>query len=157
MQSDVAGVAAVTASEDNIELREILSEAHTIAVLGMKVDEHSDAFRIPQYMQAHGYRLLPVNPKLDSALGERATASLCDLSEPVDVVNIFRAAEHLPQHAEEILAMTPRPRAVWMQLGIHHGPAAARLRAAGIRVVQDRCVMVEHKRLVANEGDDQAA
>ena len=138
------------------DVREILANSQTIAVVGIKPDESGDAFRIPHYMQKHGYRILPVNPKFDEVMGEPAVARLTDLRENVDIVNLFRAADHMPDHAEEILAMNPRPSAVWMQLGIHHGPAAAKLRAAGIQVVQDRCIMVDHKRLVA-AGDNQAA
>jgi predicted CoA-binding protein len=143
--------------ETESEQREILSKCRSIAVLGIKANPASDAFRVPKYMQDHGYRVIPVNPKVESVLGERAFARLVDIDEPVDLVNIFRAVEHLPTHAEEILAMSPRPTAVWMQLGIHHGPTAAKLRAAGITVVQDRCIMVEHRQWQADAGDGQAA
>lgn len=135
-------------AEPDSELREILEQAHSIAVVGIKDLESEDAYRIPQYLQAHGYRIVPVNPKLDGVLGHSAHTSLREVDEPVDIVNLFRATEHIPDHAEEILAMSPRPKAVWMQLGIHHGPTAASLRAVGIAVVQDRCIMVEHKRLI---------
>lgn len=138
-------------SEPDSELEAVLRHSHSIAVVGIKDLESEDAYRIPQYMQAHGYRIVPVNPKLDSVLGQTAQSSLAALEEPIDIVNLFRAAEHIPAHVEEILALDPRPRAVWMQLGIHHGQAAASLRAAGIAVVQDRCIMVEHRRLIAAE------
>ena len=117
----------------------------------MKEGEDEDAFRVPRYMQAAGYRVLPVNPKLDRVLGERAAASLAELAargETLDLVNLFRAADHVPAHVDEILALEPRPKAVWMQLGIVHGESAARLRAAGIEVIQDRCLKVEHRRLL---------
>jgi predicted CoA-binding protein len=130
-------------------LRELLDQSHTIAVLGMKDAEHEDAFRVPRYMQEHGHRILPVNPKLSRVLGEPAFPSLAEIDEPIDLVNIFRAPEHIPAHVDEILVLTPPPKAVWMQLGIVHGGAAARLRAAGIEVVQDRCIMVDHRRLMA--------
>ena len=129
------------------ELHDILAQSHTIAVVGIKDLETEDAYRIPQYLQARGYRIVPVNPKVDAVLGHTAVDSLRDVEEPVDIVNLFRATEHVAQHAQEILAMSPLPRAVWMQLGIHHGPAAAQLRAAGIAVVQDLCIMLEHRRL----------
>ena len=106
-----------------------------------------DAFRVPRYMQQHGYRIVPISPKLDVALGERCVASLRDLREPVEMVNLFRAPQHLPAHTDEILAMDPLPFAVWSQLGIRHDESAARLRAAGVRVIQDACLMVEHARL----------
>lgn len=139
-------------AESDDELQKVLGEAQTIAVVGIKDVESEDAYRIPHYMQTHGYRIVPVNPKLDSALGQRAVATLEEVDEPVDIVNLFRAAEHIPGHVDEILGMRPPPRAVWMQLGIHHGAAAARIRAAGIAVVQDRCIMVEHRRLLGSEG-----
>ncbi len=130
------------------ELRELLLRVHTIAVVGIKDGPGDDAFRVPRYMQEHGYRILPVSPKLDQVLGERAVARLGDLAEPVDLVNLFRAPAHIPTHADEILALSPLPRAVWMQLGIRHPGATACLEAAGIAVVEDRCLMVEHRRLL---------
>ena len=137
------------ALDSDHDLLALLEASRTIAVVGMKDDESEDAYRVPLYMQRHGYRILPVNPKLDRVLGERASHSLADVSLPVDLVNLFRAPDNIPRHVEEILAMQPRPRAVWMQLGIVHGASAARLRAEGIQVVQDRCIMVEHRRLLA--------
>ncbi len=129
------------------ELKALLGAARTIAVVGIKDRESEDAFRIPQYLQRAGYRILPVNPKLEQVLGEKCRASLAEVDEQIDIVNLFRASEHVPGHVDEILALDPRPRAVWMQLGIHHGPSAQRLRDAGLEVVQDRCIMVDHKRL----------
>ena len=93
-------------------LRELLGQSHTIAVLGMKDAEHEDAFRVPRYMQEHGHRILPVNPKLSRVLGEPAFPSLAEIDEPIDLVNIFRAPEHIPAHVDEILALTPPPKAV---------------------------------------------
>jgi predicted CoA-binding protein len=138
-------------SDDDSELRDILADASTIAVIGIKDEASADANRIPRYMQSQGTRIVPINPKLDSALGESAYPSLEQVDVGVDLVNIFRAPEHIPGHIDEILAMSPRPRAVWMQLGIYHGAAAAQLRRAGIRVVQDRCIMLEHRRLLGAE------
>jgi len=81
-------------------------------------------------------------------LGERCVATLAELAEPADLVDVFRAPQHLPGHTDEILALRPLPRAVWLQLGIRDDASAERLAAAGIRVVQDRCLMVEHRRLL---------
>ena len=113
----------------------------------MKAGEDDDAYRVPRYLQARGYRIVPINPKLERVLGEPAVASLADVGEPIDLVNVFRAPAHVPGNVDEFLALAPAPAAVWLQLGIRHEPAAERLRAAGIRVVQDRCLMVEHARL----------
>ncbi|MEE2663810.1 MAG: CoA-binding protein [Myxococcota bacterium] len=141
--------------EADSELQQLFEQARSVAVVGIKDLESEDAYRIPQYLQAHGYRIVPVNPKLDDVLGQPAHASLRDVDEPIDIVNLFRAAEHIPHHVDEILAMDPAPKAAWMQLGIHHGDAAARLRAAGITVVQDRCIMVEHRRLIEATAADR--
>jgi predicted CoA-binding protein len=137
--------------EDDASLIELFEATRTIAVIGAKAGESADAHRIPLYMQRAGYRVLPVNPKLDRVLGEPCVARLADLQEPVDIVNLFRASEHVAGHVDEILGLEPSPRAVWMQLGIHHGPSAQRLRDAGIQVVQDRCIMVEHRRLIGHK------
>jgi predicted CoA-binding protein len=134
----------------NHELSEILTGARTIAVVGIKDRESEDAYRVPRYLQERGFRVLPVNPKFETVLGEPCVAGLADLQDPVDIVNLFRAIDHIPAHVEEIVAMSPRPTAVWMQLGILHGAAATQLRAANIHVIQDRCIMVEHKRLLGS-------
>jgi predicted CoA-binding protein len=128
-------------------LREIFDRCRTIAVVGIKGGPEDDAFRVPAYMQRHGYRIVPVSPKLTSVLGEPCLPSLRELAAPIDLVNLFRAPAHVPAHVDEILALAPLPFAVWLQLGIRHDAAAARLEAAGVRVVQDRCLMVEHARL----------
>lgn len=137
--------------ESDERLQALLEDARTIAVVGAKDTENEDAFRIPRYLQEQGYRVLPVNPKLERVLGERCLDRVDEIDEPVDIVNLWRASEHVPAHVEEILALEPRPAAVWMQLGIHNGEAARRFREAGIGVVQDRCIMVDHRRLCGSE------
>ena len=136
-------------TDGDAPLLEILERCRTIAVVGIKSGAEDDAFRVPRYLQAQGYRILPVNPRLERVLGERCATSLGDVAEPIDLVNLFRAPRHLPAHIDEILALAPRPFAVWFQLGIRHEAAARRLREAGVRVVQDRCLMVEHARLAS--------
>jgi len=139
------------------ELAEILQGARTVAVVGIKAAEHEDAYRVPRYLQEHGYTVVPVNPKLEHVLGEQAFPDLGAVQAAgvrVDLVNLFRASDKIAGHVDEILALSPRPATVWMQLGIQDGPSAERLRAAGIRVVQDRCMMVDHRRLLA--GRDEA-
>ena len=126
----------------------LLESAKTIAVVGIKDHPSEDAFRVPEYMQQAGYRILPVNPKHSSVLNEPCRATLSEVDEEIDIVNLFRASEHIAAHVDEILALDPAPKAVWMQLGIHHGPSAQRLRQAGIEVIQDRCIMVDHRRLL---------
>jgi hypothetical protein len=129
---------------------EIFREAHTIAVVGMKAAPEADAHRIPTYMREHGYVIVPVNPKLEVVDGLKSYPDLVAVSKAgltIDIVNVFRASENVEAHVDEVLQMQPKPHAVWMQLGIHHGPSAKRLREAGIEVVQDRCIMVDHRRL----------
>jgi hypothetical protein len=134
------------------ELRALLEDTRAIAVIGIKAGELEDAFRVPRYLQRHGFVIRPVSPKLDQVLGERAVASVGALSEPIDLINVFRAPESIPAHVDEILAMKHKPKAVWLQLGIAH-PSTARLEAAGIAVVEDRCLMVEHARLFGRAAD----
>jgi hypothetical protein len=129
-------------------LVELLSGARTIAVVGAKQDEAEDAFRVPTYLARRGYRVIAVNPKLSGWSGQPAYPSLSAVPEPIDLVNVFRAAEHVPAHVPEIAALAPRPRAVWLQLGIRNDAAAEALEGAGIAVVQDRCIMVDHRRLL---------
>ena len=133
---------------DDAELGELLRNIRSIAVVGIKSGDADEAFRVPRYMQEHGYRIVPVSPKLETVLGEQAYAALGELPHGVDLVNLFRAPRHIPRHVDEILALTEPPRAVWMQLGIAHPESATRLRDAGMAVVEDRCIMVEHARLV---------
>ena len=126
----------------------LLRSTKTIAVVGIKDHPSEDAFRVPEYMQQAGYRILPVNPKHTSVLNEPCRANLREVDQDIDIVNLFRASEHIAAHVDEILTLDPAPKAVWMQLGIHHGPSAQRLRQAGIDVIQDRCIMVDHRRLL---------
>ena len=133
--------------ESDEALRELLERVRSIAVVGIKSGAADEALRVPRYMQEHGYRILPVSPKLDRVLGEKCVASLDALDETPDLVNLFRASAHIPQHVDEILALPHRPAGVWLQLGIRHRAATRRLEEAGISVVEDRCLMVEHGRL----------
>jgi predicted CoA-binding protein len=135
------------------ELRDLLQRVRTIAVVGIKGGRADDAYRVPRYLQAHGYRILPVSPKLDHVLGERCVPTLLDLAETPDLVDLFRAPEHVPAHAQEVLALPRAPLGVWMQLGVRHAEAAARLEAAGIAVVEDRCLLVEHRRLLGGRAE----
>lgn len=131
------------------EIAERLAFVRTIAVLGLSPKPERDSFRVAQYMQDQGYRIIPVRPAQAEILGERAYASLTDIPDPVDVVDIFRNPKQVPGHVAEILAMKHRPGLVWMQLGISHEGAAKELTAAGIDVVMDRCIKVDHAKYVA--------
>lgn len=136
-------------TDENVSetITRLLESSRVIAVVGIKDHPDQDAYRVPQYMQRAGYEILPINPKHDSVLNQPCLASLSEIDQPIDIVNLFRASEHIAKHVDEILALDPAPKAVWMQLGIHHGPSAQRLREAGIDVIQDRCIMIDHRRL----------
>ncbi|NHK39246.1 CoA-binding protein [Thermus thermophilus] len=129
------------------ELRAYLSQAKTIAVLGAHKDPSRPAHYVPRYLREQGYRVLPVNPRFqgEELFGEEAVASLLDLKEPVDILDVFRPPSALMDHLPEVLAL--RPGMVWLQLGIRHPEFEKALKEAGIPVVADRCLMVEHKRL----------
>lgn len=134
---------------DDAAIRRILESTRTIAVLGAHDDPTKAACYVPQYLHRVGYRVLGVNPKLagQQLHGAAVVATLAELGEPVDMVDVFRRAAELPAHLPELLAMQPRPKVVWLQLGIRHEGVAETLRAAGIEVVQDRCTLADHRRL----------
>jgi hypothetical protein len=135
---------------DDAGLAAILNTTRTIAVLGAKASPSEPSHYVPAYLKAHGYRVLPVNPTIagERVLGERVVPTLADLTEPVDLVDVFRRPEYLPGHAAEIVRLPSPPAVVWFQLGIRHDGAARDLAEAGIRVVQNRCMMPEHRRLL---------
>jgi uncharacterized protein len=140
----------VIESEDQIE--RIVRAMRVVAVVGMKDDPSSPAFTVPGSMQAKGIRILPVNPKLAGrvVLGERAYATLGEVPERFDLVDVFRRPEFVPAHADQVIALPPdrRPRVFWMQTGIVHEGAAARLADAGVQVVMDRCLGVYASRVL---------
>lgn len=127
---------------------DVLARSRVVAVLGAQRDPHLPAAYVPEYLYQQGYRILPVNPNHVGEVlwGEPFRAHLGDLTEPVDIVDVFRRAEHLDGHLADFLAMRPPPRAVWFQLGIRNDRVAAALAAAGIDVVQDRCTKADHVR-----------
>jgi uncharacterized protein len=119
----------------------------TLAVVGLSDDPRKASHGVSAYMQAHGYRILPVNPGIASALGERSYSSLTELPVKPDVVNVFRLPKYLPAIVDEMLALGLT--GLWVQMGIWSDEAAQKAEAGGIRVVMDRCIMVEHRRLIA--------
>jgi hypothetical protein len=135
---------------DDAGLARALRESATIAVLGAKAEPGEPAYYVPAYLAERGYRIFPVNPTIAGRdlFGTRVVPTLADLPGPVDAIEVFRRPEFLPGHAREILALGWRPAVVWFQLGIRNDRAAELLACAGIRVVQDRCMMPEHRRLL---------
>jgi hypothetical protein len=122
----------------------ILAETRTIAVVGFSSRPERAGYYVPAYLREQGYRIIPVNPHLQNGLGEKAYPDLLSVPEAVDLVLIFRRPEEVPPVVEQAIAIGAK--AIWMQLGIVHEAAAARARAAGLRVVMDACMLVEHRR-----------
>ena len=137
------------ATINDARLREILTGSPTVAVLGIHREPEKAAFYVPEYLHDEGYRVIGVNPELvdETLFGEKVRATLEEIREPIDLVDVFRRPELIPQHVEDILAMTPRPKVVWFQLGIKNDDAAKVLEDAGIIVVQNRCTLADHQRL----------
>ncbi|MEO8514924.1 MAG: CoA-binding protein [Ignavibacteria bacterium] len=127
-------------------IEEMLKNTGSIAVIGAKDKEWETAYKVPFYMYKHGFRIFPVNPKLagKELFGEAAVEKVNHLIDIIDMVNIFRKPDFLDGHALEILQMNPLPKYVWFQLGIYNDTAARILEEKGIKVVQNRCIMVEH-------------
>jgi predicted CoA-binding protein len=130
-------------------IAELLQSTRRIAVLGMKTEAQGfqPAFYVPQYMATAGFEVIPVPvyyPEVTHILGQKVYRKLADVPGTIDLVNVFRRPADIPPHVEDLLAA--RPRAVWFQSGIRHDAAAEQLARAGIKVVQDRCLMVEHRR-----------
>ena len=128
-------------------LQQILKESKTIAVVGLSSDPAKDSLHVAQYLQQQGYRIIPVNPKEQEVLGEKAYPDLKSIPERVDIVDVFRRSEATPPIATEAVAI--KAKALWLQLGIANDEAASTASHGGLDVVMDKCIMVEHKRLRA--------
>jgi len=125
------------------QITELLKNAKNIAVVGLSSSPILPSYGVAAYMQTQGYKIIPVNPEIKGALGEKAYASLSDLSEKIDIVNVFRRPEFVPAVVDEAIRL--KPAAIWMQEGVSHEAAAEKARKAGIFVVQDRCILKEHR------------
>ena len=130
----------------------ILNHCRTIAVVGLSPKPHRASFDVARYMQAAGYRIIPINPNEVEVLGEKAYASLTDAAaqETFELVNCFRNSADIPPIVDEAIALGGGIQAVWMQLGITHLDAAAKAEAAGLLVVQDRCLKIDHRVLLSS-------
>lgn len=127
-------------------VKEMLCNCKVVAVVGLSPDFSRDSHRVAAYMQDHGFRIIPVNPKAERILGEQCYPDLATIPEPVDVVDVFRASEHTPAIAKEAAAIGAK--CLWLQLGVRNEEAAAHARACGLMVVQNLCLKVEHHRLL---------
>lgn len=139
-------------SADPATIRRLLQQCRTIAVVGLSGDPEKPSWQVARYLQEHGYRIIPVNPRLTEVLGEKAYPELGLIPEPVDLVDVFRPAAECPAIAEQAVAL--RARGLWLQSGIVSEEAAEVARRAGLAFVMDRCTLVEHRRLTgsASEG-----
>ena len=127
-------------------LRELLKNTRTIAVVGLSPKPVRDSHDVSAYIQRAGYRIIPVNPGQKEILGEKCYKDLGDIPHPVDMVNVFRRSEFIPPIAEAAIAI--KAKSLWLQLGISHYEASTRAQAAGLVVVEDLCLKIEHKRLL---------
>jgi predicted CoA-binding protein len=124
------------------EIGELLKNARTIAVVGLSDSPMRTSYGVSKYMQAQGYRIIPVNPQINRSLGEKAYASLSEVRETIDLVNVFRRAEYVPELVDEAIRL--KLPAIWLQEGVIHEAAAEKARQSGILVVMDRCIYKEH-------------
>jgi uncharacterized protein len=130
---------------DIAQLRRILQTSRTVAVVGLSAEWHRPSYFAAKYMQAKGYRVVPVNPRYDAILGERCHARLEDIPVPVDIVDVFRRTEDVGPIADSAIRIGAR--CLWQQIGVKNLEADAKARAAGLDSVMDRCVKIEHARL----------
>ncbi|WNZ29424.1 MAG: CoA-binding protein [Candidatus Bathyarchaeota archaeon] len=131
------------------QIKAILETYRTVAVVGLSKDSSKHSHRVARYLQAAGYRVIPVNPFVDTVLGEKAYKSLLDVPEPIDIVDIFRPSDEVLPVIEEAVKLKTKfgyPHVVWMQEGIINEQAAQQAKQAGLTVVMDHCMMKEHKR-----------
>ena len=132
------------------EIKSVLESYRTVAVVGLSRNPDKASYQVAKYLKSVGYRIIPVNPFADEILGETSYKSLLDVPETIDIVDIFRPSEDVPAIVEGAITIKNRvgsPKVIWMQLGIVNENAARRAKMAGFKVVMDRCMMIEHRRL----------
>lgn len=127
------------------EMAALLGSAKRIAVVGLSDKPDRDSYRVAEYLLRHGYEVIPVNPAVDEVLGAKSYKSLAEVPGAIDIVDVFRKSDAVPPIADEAVRLGSK--ALWLQLGVLHEQAAAKAKAAGLTVVQDHCIKVEHARL----------
>ncbi len=125
------------------QIGDLLKRSKTIAVVGLSDSPLRPSYGVSAYMQSHGYRIIPVNPEIKGALGEKAVPSLVQITEKIDIVDVFRRSEFVPEVIDEAIRL--KVPAIWLQEGVVHEQAAEKARKAGIFVVMDRCILKEHR------------
>jgi predicted CoA-binding protein len=136
--------------DDTPKLRRILRENRTVAVVGLSANWYRPSYFAAKYLQEHGYRVIPVNPAYDTVLGEKCYKSLAEVPERIDIVDCFRRSEEIPAIADEAIAIGAK--VLWMQLGVTNAQARRKAEAAGLDVVEDRCMKIEHGRFFGGLG-----
>ena len=126
------------------EIGELLKRTKTIAVVGLSDSPLRPSYGVSAYMQSHGYKIIPVNPSIKGALGEKAVASLGEIEEKIDMVDVFRRPEYVPELVDEAIRL--KVPAIWLQEDVIHEEAAEKARKAGVFVVMDKCILKEHRR-----------
>jgi len=126
------------------EIGELLKRTKTIAVVGLSDSPLRPSYGVSAYMQSHGYKIIPVNPSIKGSLGEKAVGSLAEIEEKIDMVDVFRRSEYVPDLVDEAIRL--KVPAIWLQEDVIHEEAAEKARKAGIFVVMDKCILKEHRR-----------
>jgi predicted CoA-binding protein len=132
-------------TNEDRDIKDILENAKTIAIIGLSPESERESNNVARYLKDQGYRIIPVRPDQEEILGQRVYATLDDINEKVDIVDVFRNPEQVLPHAHEAIRL--QPKVFWMQLGIENQKAASLLAKAGIDVVMNRCIKIEHDRL----------
>ena len=142
----------MTELRQSSEIAQALSQSKVVAVVGFHHDPMKPAHYVPEYLSRQGYTIIPVNPALaargQSFFGHRAVSTLAEIGTPVDIVEVFRRSDKVQVHLQDILNMQPLPRVVWLQQGIRDDRVAAELLERGIEVIQDRCMLADHRSLL---------
>ena len=136
------------ASEE--EIFAILKKYKTVSVIGMSKNPEKDSYMIPSYLMKKGYKVIPVNPTADEILGEKSYKRLSEVPGDVDIVDVFRPSEDIPNYVQDVLAK--KPKVFWEQLGIHNEAAEEKIAASGIKIVYDRCMQIELRKMLMKEG-----
>ncbi|MEG6616478.1 CoA-binding protein [Peptococcaceae bacterium 1198_IL3148] len=130
------------------QIKELLKETRTIAVVGLSDKPERDSHRVAKYLQQHGYKIIPVNPKLNEILGEKAYKKVSEIPEQVDIVDVFRRSIDTPSVVED--ALVKKPKAIWLQLGISNDDAAKMAQDNNITMIMDRCIKIDHANLIGD-------
>jgi len=141
---DLSGILPVQ-NATQTEISDILKTYKTVAVIGLSKSPEKDAYTIPEYLLKNGFKVIPINPTADEILGQKAYKRLSDVPGAVDIVDVFRPSEDVPNYIQDVLEK--KPKVFWEQLGIHNPEAEEKIAAAGIKVVYDRCMMQELRKI----------